>query len=112
MRPEEVRRALAAGDTYLAAFQYKAAAYQAENRPNWKVRPKLHYFGHQILGQIAASALNPRHVHCFSDEDMVGKIARIAKATHSSKTSLRTLQRWALLIAKRWDDIRAEAPQR
>jgi hypothetical protein len=102
---DETKRALSSGTLYLTSYQALAAANLIRRRCNYKVRPKLHYFAHQILRQIETSRLNPRHLHCFGDEDFIGRIARLAKLTSGQTTSLRTLQRYLLYIALRWEHL-------
>ncbi len=58
-----------------------------------------------ILRQIEASGVNPRHTHCFMDEDYMGRVARLAKHTPGTNTSLRTVQRWLLFLAQRWEAL-------
>jgi hypothetical protein len=102
---EEQQRALQSGRLYLQTYQHLASDYLRRRIPNYKIRPKAHYFDHQILTQIEASGLNPRHVHCFGDEDFMGCVTKIAKRTSSQTTSLRTLQRWLLFVGQRWDQF-------
>ena len=101
----EQKHALHCGNLYLASYHQLAVLNFDRRRLNYKVRPKCHYFCHQILGQIEGSALNPRHVHCFADEDFMGRVAKLAKRTPGLNTSMRTTQRWLLYLAQRWHQV-------
>ena len=66
---------------------------------NWKIIPKFHALIHiaNDFGNI-----NPRRVHCYADEDMVGKMKRIFTKCHANTACLRSLQRYAMLVALKW----------
>jgi len=99
----EAAEVVAAGSLYLDCYQRLAFKFSQDGCFTYKVRPKHHYFACRILLNILASHVNPRYVHCFADEDFVGRIARLAKATCSKTVSLRVLQRWLLYLAQRWE---------
>ena len=45
---------------------------------------------------------NPRWVHVYADEDMVGKVKKIAVACHAKMASTRVLDRYKILFGIRW----------
>ena len=49
--------------------------------------------------------MNPRTVQCYADEDMVGRVKRIAVACHGgSRGPERTLARYVILQGVRWSN--------
>ncbi len=65
----------------------------------WKLIPKHHamtHIGFDTLG------VNPRHVQCYLDEDMVGKIKRLYVACHPKTAPRRCLERYVLGQAMHW----------
>lgn len=58
---------------------------------NWKIVPKFHMTTH--MGYDQSGAANPRSVHCYPDEDLVGKVKRIIMRCHGATASLRVMQR-------------------
>ena len=69
------------------------------SKRNWKMVPKFHALQH-IISDFGN--LNPRRVHCYADEDMVGKMKRIFVKCHASTASVRSLERYAILMCLRW----------
>jgi hypothetical protein len=63
----------------------------------YKVVPKFHAATH-----IYDSLTNPRAVHCYADEDMVGRLKKIFSTCHGSTAPLRSLQRYCMLVGLRW----------
>jgi len=57
------------------------------------MKPKFHKLDH--LCRLAMSTcINPGWMWGFSDEDLVGKVAKLAGATHASTMQNRTAERW------------------
>ena len=50
----------------------------------WKVVPKFHALSHIAYDN---GGVNPRQVHCYQDEDMVGKLKRIYLRCHGALAS-------------------------
>ena len=75
----------------------KALASQsaAALEPRWKLRPKLHTIMH-INQDSQASGRNPRAWWTFKDEESMGKLSKIARATHPVTMKERSLERWCL----------------
>ncbi len=66
----------------------------------WKMVPKFHMLTHSCFDM--APEANPRAVHCYPDEDMVGKVKKIATACHGATAPHRSLQRYIIVVALRW----------
>ena len=95
---------------------YLKLAYEAlvAKRPRWKMRPKYHSFFCEIINRTrAGSRINPRHVGCAGDEDMVGKVCGILKGSlHPVTLGKRILERCLLGINVRLMTLRADHSQR
>ena len=87
-------------ETALAVYGQLAAEAQASGTRLWPVTPKFHALQHIAYDQARMG--NPRRVHCYSDEDMVGKMKRIYIRCHGTTAPQRGLQRYALLQNMRW----------
>ena len=87
-------------ETALAVYGQLAAESQASGIRLWPVTPKFHALQHIAYDQARMG--NPRRVHCYSDEDMVGKMKRIYIRCHGTTAPQRGLQRYALLQNMRW----------
>ena len=61
----------------------------------WKMRPKLHTMQH-INQDAQASGRNPRCWSSWQHEEMMGKLATIACATHALNMCRRSLEKWCL----------------
>ena len=101
MTKAESDRAVYAGNSFLRCYQFLAAENLARREPLYKVRPKVHYFKHTVM-DIRRSRMNPNFFHCFMSEDFVGRHARLASKTHRSSVSIRTLQRYMLVLRGLW----------
>ena len=65
-------------------------------RSMWLLAPKHHHFWH--LGkQVLADQINPAYYTLLCAEDFVGRLGKIARVTHRSTVSWRTLQRYLAL---------------
>ena len=62
--------------------------------------PKFHYMTHSAHDQ--SKVTNPRWVHVYADEDMVGKVKKIVVACHAKTASTRVLERYNILFGARW----------
>lgn len=83
----------------LTCYNALAAEAVASKTLNWKLIPKFHALTHiaRDFGNI-----NPRRVHCYGDEDMVGKMKRIFIKCHAATACLRSLQRYVIIVALKW----------
>ena len=67
--------------------------------PLWKLIPKHHAMTHIAFDTLG---VNPRHVQCYLDEDMVGKFKKLYIACHARSAPLRSLERYVLGQAMHW----------
>ena len=88
------------GNSFLTAYVRLAQMAHASGQCLWAVKPKLHYMCHHFED----ARINPRYLHCFGDEDFVGKMARIGRACSRQTMSLRILQRYFMFVAMRWHE--------
>jgi hypothetical protein len=88
-----------AEDALLAHNWLTSKAIKVKKRL-WKLLPKHHMLTHSCFDM--AKAANPRAVHCYADEDMVGKVKKIAKACHGKTVGNRTLERYTIVVSLRW----------
>ena len=61
----------------LTCYNWLAVEAHRVSRRLWKIVPKFHLLTHSAYDQ--AKVANPRHVHCYADEDMVGSIKKIVQ---------------------------------
>ena len=82
---------------YQFLFLYCHLAHENERlgRARYNYVPKFHAFCH-LLDVIMDQGLNIRFYQCYFDEDYIGKVGRIAAATHKLAMPVRTLQRLAV----------------
>ena len=62
---------------------------------SWEIKPKLHVMFH-ILKDAESGRRNPKAWWSFKEEEMMGRLATIACATHACTLARRTLERWCL----------------
>ena len=67
------------------------------NRTMWLLICKHHHYYHHAK-TTKLERINPRVSQLLAAEDFVGKIGRIARATHKGNVSLRTLERYLALV--------------
>lgn len=70
----------------------------------WLLLPKLHHLWH-LAWDTLQTRLNPRTSQLLSAESFVGEIGRIAKATHRSNLSQRTLERYLAKLSLKVGEI-------
>ena len=71
----------------------------------WRLVPKCHALTHIAYDSVLT---NPRVVHCYQDEDFVGRAKRIWGNCHAAQAELRAVQRYTMHAAVRLN-ARAEA---
>ena len=81
MTAQQVEQATAAGGCFLVGYQRLAELANASGRALFRLRPKLHETAH-ILVWLEATSYNVRYLACWSDEDFLGRICTLAKATN------------------------------
>ena len=94
----------------MAAEKYNAMYHSAlnalandsirDNQLLWKIRPKFHQLDHLVLD--CAPQSNPLRVANYQEEDMVGRMKRLALASHPANLGLSVLERWSWHVALRW----------
>ena len=70
----------------------------------WLLLPKLHHLWH-LSWDTLQKRLNPRMSQLLSAESFVGEVGRIAKATHRSNLSQRTLERYLAKLSLKLDNL-------
>ena len=77
---------------WLHAYGREVALNQP-GRHSWLLLPKLHHMWH-LAHDTLKVRVNPGMVMLLSAESFVGVMGRIARATHRSTVSVRTLERY------------------
>ena len=98
---DEASQCVALGNTFLLTYQALADNAVAASTCLWKVRPKLHYFGHLII-HIQRTKQNPRRYHLFTAEDFMGKVKKIGRMCHRRLCSKRVADRLLVFYLHRW----------
>ena len=78
----EIARFDEASDLFLMSYQALAVEALENEVCNFKFRPKLHDMC-QIILKCVEVGMSPCHRNCFSDEDPMGKCARVGQHTHT-----------------------------
>jgi hypothetical protein len=86
------------------AFEGALTAYNAlsvvfDTEDLYHVIPKMHFVTHVVND---FGRLNPRRVTCYQDEDLVGRMKLVYNGAHGATASLRSLQRYAIIVGLRW----------
>ena len=66
----------------------------------WKLQPQMHMLTH--LAYDMAKEVNPRRVHCYADEDMVGRFKKLVNACHPLTAGTKSVLRYMIMISWRW----------
>ena len=59
-----------------------------------------------MVEDVLSLALNPKYCHCFADEDMVGKVARVCRMTHRALYAQRTMERFRAMMIQKLHTLR------
>ena len=86
-------------ESALACYGWLHRSAKARRVELWKVIPKHHAWTHIAYDNMGT---NPRSVHCYADEDMVGKAKRLYNKRHGRTAPARSMQRYSLRQALRW----------
>ena len=101
MRAKE-RRALAhCTEAALQLYRWQHVRAKQRGLALWKLLPKLHAWSHIAYDN---GGTNPRHVHCYVDEDMVGRMKRLYVRCHARSAPSTALLRYILLQCMHWLD--------
>lgn len=104
---EELRaRAFKAGMTSLLNYAALSSMNLAAKRVNYKLRPKWHAWCHMVHG-LQFSDENCRQHKTLSEEDMLGKLTKMASACHGAAVIQRFFQRFGLFLGLHWERIEA-----
>lgn len=90
---------------FLRGYGELAKLACAQRLALYPLKPKLHRW-HHIARDLAREGCNPRYFCCYSDEDLCGKLKRIAVRVHKRRHAERTLQRYRVLLGCNWRDCR------
>jgi hypothetical protein len=71
-----------AGKTMLVAYS-ELGKHHGGGETLWHIVPKFHAFVH-LIEDARCDLGNPRFFHCFSGEDLIGKLLRLARKGHAS----------------------------
>ncbi len=95
LEPEELKRLDQA--TAIMVHGHKRLANMAalSGKARWKLRQKVHVMYHINL-DAQRSRRNPAAWWSFKEEEMMGRLAKIACATHGITLANRTLERWCV----------------
>lgn len=77
----------------LLCYNALAVGSFADGSQRWPLVPKFHALTHIAYDCVG---VNPRHTHCYADEDMVGRVKRVYVQCHANTAPKRTLQRYVL----------------
>lgn len=101
LRPAEAEAAYAHGRRHLLLWGRLAVAAARQGKCMYKHRPKHHWFDH-LIRTIRKGRVNVLRWSCFIDEDYMGRMKRLGRATDRRLCSLRSLQRWGLVQGFRY----------
>ena len=93
------------GMKFLLILRHLARLGRHHNLSRWNIIPKFHYF-HHCIRFMWETKMNMMKATCFLDEDFMGKVKKLASKTHRTTVSLRTLQRYLVLLGLRWKRVR------
>ena len=100
--PAEIELVAAHVEKALLAQHALKAEANSQDSLTWHLLPKNHMMTHLAFDFVVRSAVNPRRVTNYSDEDFVGRIKRIARACHGASAGMRIMHRYIILVATRW----------
>ena len=93
------------GYRFLVTYQHLSNVNFRANVCLYKLRPTFHYFAH-VVDQHRVTAINCRYQHAFQDKDFMGKLTRLAAKVHSGQIMARSIQRYLLFLALRFEALR------
>ncbi|CAE7802398.1 unnamed protein product [Symbiodinium sp. CCMP2592] len=95
---------LDSGLTFARGYAYMASRLTAAGASGFRLRPKLHYFMHMLtelqqqLDSREPFLLNAGLWLCESNEDFVGRVARVSRRVHPQTAAVRCLQRYLVKV--------------
>ena len=102
---EEVKECKRFGEMFLSSYHILSKTVPSREDLVWHMRPKLHYFQHQISDLTIE---NPHSYACWLEEDFVGKIGNLISKTHRATACKSSLLRYISFMVTRW--FKAKSP--
>ena len=96
----EVIDAQRMGETFLLSYSELASSAARRGVCNYKLLPKHHFYDHIV--EDLSSRENPRYLHCFADEDFMGKISRIVGRCHRGTCVRNCFRKYSLKLTRMW----------
>jgi hypothetical protein len=88
------------GRSFLKIYGWLSREAVLRKLRQWRLKPKLHDID-EMLRKLSTCKLNPRRLSCARPEPFLGKVKKIAKATHRGQVAKRTTQRYLTLLQVR-----------
>lgn len=87
----------------LALRVYRELSFRCLRRRvlRYPMRPKLHLWA-ELASTVQEDLCNPRHYHCFADEDFLRTVLRTARATPRANMAAATVRRYLVRLALTW----------
>ena len=102
---EQLRqRAFRAGMASLQNYAALSSMNLERRRVNYKIRPKWHAWCHMVH-ELQVSDESCRQHKTLSEEDMLGKLTKLASACHGATVISRFFQRFRLFLGLHWQRI-------
>lgn len=105
------QRAFKAGMASLLNYASLSSMNLAAKRVNYKIRPKWHAWCHMVH-ELQYSDENCRQHKTLSEEDMLGKLTKLASAVHGASVISRFFQRFCLFLGLHWQRIEEAEAER
>lgn len=106
MSPAKARTLAGHGLEFLRCFQDLAAGFYELHLPRFQLVSKLHMWAHVCYDLLRdaerGEVMNPLSASCQMDEDFVGRVCSISRATHGRTVHSKTLQKYKINLAVRW----------
>jgi hypothetical protein len=81
------------------------AMYDLAGKGSFHIRPKLHYWEEMVL-QTVELGLNPKHLACWGEESLLGRIKRVSQRCHGKTMLATSMKRYSLALSRRWEKRR------
>ena len=100
LTPAERTQVYRSGHKFLYMYSELRWRSEQENTYLWGLYPKFHQYHHLVLDAYH-DGCNPRYFHCFGDEDQVGRMIALARASHPSKVVFNTITLYWIGLVRR-----------
>ena len=98
-------RLIRAGNAFLQCYGALAADCHQSGDALYYLIPKHHAVAHTLL-DLEVERYNARFYQCYSDEDFVGRMKRIAIRCHPRTMAKRAMQRYLIGVGVKWRRIK------